>query len=121
VDRAIADFNEAIRLEPNNAMQLNNRGHAYIKKGDYDRAIADYNEAIRLDPTLARAFNGRGFAYMRKGNNQQAMADYSKAIQLRPDFAAAYCNRGRLKLQLNQASGNSDIAKAGQLGGSDCR
>ena len=122
VDRAIADFNEAIRLDPNNAVQLSNRGNAYIKKGDNDRAIADYNEAIRLDPTLARAFTGRGFAYMRKGSNSQAMADYSEAIRLRPDFAAgAYCNRGRLKLQLNQASGNSDIAKARQLGGSDCR
>jgi tetratricopeptide (TPR) repeat protein len=122
VDRAIADFNEAIRLDPNNAVQLSNRGNAYIKKGDNDRAIADYNEAIRLDPTLARAFTGRGFAYMRKGSNNQAMADYSEAIRLRPDFAAgAYCNRGRLKLQLNQASGNSDIAKARQLGGSDCR
>jgi tetratricopeptide (TPR) repeat protein len=121
VDRAIADFNEAIRLDPNNAVQLSNRGNAYIKKGDNDRAIADYNEAIRLDPTLARAFTGRGFAYMRKGSNNQAMADYNEAIRLRPDFAAgAYCNRGRLKLQLNQASGNSDIAKARQLGGSDC-
>jgi Tfp pilus assembly protein PilF len=46
-DRAIADYNEAIRRDPNSALAFDNRGTAYLKKGDNDRAIADYNEAIR--------------------------------------------------------------------------
>src|SRR6185503_12769589 len=45
-DRAIADYNEAIRLDPKYAQALFNRGNAYYQKGDDDRAIADYNEAI---------------------------------------------------------------------------
>ena len=50
-ENAIADYNEAIRLDPKIAEAYNNRGNAWRNKGDYDRAIADYNEAIRLDPT----------------------------------------------------------------------
>ena len=59
-DRAIADYNEAIRLKPDYAAVFNNRGFVYDKMGDHDRAIADYNEAIRLKPDLANAFNNRG-------------------------------------------------------------
>src|SRR6478609_5042777 len=49
-DRAIADYTEAIRLDPKFAVAYANRGLAHSDKGDTRRAIADYNEAIRLDP-----------------------------------------------------------------------
>jgi tetratricopeptide (TPR) repeat protein len=38
-DRAIADYNEAIRLDPKNAIASNNLGHAYGVNGDSDRAL----------------------------------------------------------------------------------
>lgn len=50
VDRAIADLNEAIRLNSGNADIHYNRGHMLMEKGDLDRAIADFDEAIRLGP-----------------------------------------------------------------------
>jgi lipoprotein NlpI len=40
-DRAIADFSEAIRLDPNYAEVYYLRGVTYGNKGDLDRAIAD--------------------------------------------------------------------------------
>ena len=46
-DRAIADFDEAIKLDPEYALSFYNRGCAYAMKGQHDRAIADYDEAIR--------------------------------------------------------------------------
>src|SRR5262245_16842059 len=45
----------------------NNRGNAYVAKGDYDRAVEDYDQSIKLDPNYARAFNNRGVAYQKKG------------------------------------------------------
>ena len=48
-DRAIADYNEAIRITPQ-ANFLTNRGDAYNQKGDYDRAIDDYDRALKLNP-----------------------------------------------------------------------
>jgi len=93
-DRALADYNEAIRLRPDYAEIFNNRGNVWRKKGEYDRAIADYNEAIRLRPDYAKAFNNRGNAWQDKGEYDLAITDYNQAIRLKPDFAAAFNGRG---------------------------
>jgi tetratricopeptide (TPR) repeat protein len=93
IDRAIADLNEAIRLDPTLAMAHNNRGAAYNEQGDNVRAIADYNEAIKLDPKLPLSWNNRGNAYNDVGKPDQAIADYNEAIKLDPKFAMAYQNR----------------------------
>jgi tetratricopeptide (TPR) repeat protein len=98
-----------------------NRGNTYRNKGDDDRAITDYNEAIRLKPDYAYAFGNRGLAYGRKGDNVRAMADYNEAIRLDPTGAINFCKRGRLKLKINEASGNADIAKARELDASICK
>ena len=47
---AIADYNQAIRLNPDDADTFHNRGFAKVKLEQYAGAIADYNEAIRLNP-----------------------------------------------------------------------
>ena len=52
-DKAIADYDEAIKLDPKNALAYSNRGDAWRMKGEYDKAIADYGEAIKLDPKNA--------------------------------------------------------------------
>jgi tetratricopeptide (TPR) repeat protein len=93
-DRAIADFNEAIRLRPEYALAYNNRGNAWNYKGDHDRAIADYSEVIRFNPKYALAYNNRGAAWNYKGDHDRAIADYSEAIRLNPEYALAYNNRG---------------------------
>jgi tetratricopeptide (TPR) repeat protein len=59
-DKAIADFNEAINLDPSSAYTFGNRGFAWFAKNEYDKAIADLGEAIKLDPTEAKAFATRG-------------------------------------------------------------
>src|SRR6516162_1004389 len=57
--KAIGDFTEAIRLDPNFALAYYNRGLAYANKGNYDKAISDYTEAIRLDPNYTQAYTNR--------------------------------------------------------------
>jgi len=42
-DRAIQDYDEAIKLNSNFEQAFFNRGHAYDKKGQFGRAIQDYN------------------------------------------------------------------------------
>ncbi|MCE2524123.1 MAG: tetratricopeptide repeat protein, partial [Rhodobacteraceae bacterium] len=48
LDRAIASYDEAVRLDPNNAAAYNNRGIAKKEMGRHEEAIADYDEAVRL-------------------------------------------------------------------------
>ncbi len=52
VDRAIADYDEAIALDPNEAFTYYNRGNAYDDKGDKEQAFADYRKAFEIDPSL---------------------------------------------------------------------
>jgi tetratricopeptide (TPR) repeat protein len=47
-DRAIKDYDEAIRLDPNEPLYVKNRANAYRVAGQYDRAIADYRKALTL-------------------------------------------------------------------------
>jgi lipoprotein NlpI len=94
LDSAFADFEQAIRLDPKDAVAFNNRGLIYQAKGEIDRAIADFNETIRLDPTYIFAFNNRGNAYIDKNDYDRAIADYSEAIRLDPTFAVAIKARG---------------------------
>ena len=84
-DRAIADYNEAIRLKPQ-ANFLTDRGDSYHFKRDYDRAIADYDRAIALNPGFYLAYNNRGAAYDKKGNLDHAIADYEQALRINPHF-----------------------------------
>ena len=65
--RAIADYDQAIRLDPKDATAYNNRGSARYDRKEYDGAIADYDQAIRLDPKYATAYNNRGSARDAKG------------------------------------------------------
>ena len=61
-DRSIADFNEAIRLDPKLTIAYDWRGLSYYYKGDNDRAIADFDTAIRIDPNYASGYWNRGKA-----------------------------------------------------------
>jgi tetratricopeptide (TPR) repeat protein len=89
---AIADYNQAIKLNPKFAPAYHNRGVAYDHKGDYDRAIQDFDQAIKLKPSALAHFN-RGNAHLGKSQFDQAIDDYNQAIRLKPDFAAALDNR----------------------------
>jgi lipoprotein NlpI len=121
-DRAIEDYNEAIKIDPEDAFPYNNRGNAYRGKGEYDRAITDYNKAIELDPKFAMAYNNRGAAYKGKGDNERAIADYSQAITLNQQFALAFVNRGSAyKAQNEYERAIADFTAAIQISPADAK
>ena len=88
-DAALADLDEAIRLDPTYACSYNNRGRTYAFKGDYDHAIADYGEALKIDFSMYIAYNNRGDAYLHKRQLDEAIAAFSKALELRPGLETA--------------------------------
>jgi lipoprotein NlpI len=92
-DRALVEYNAALRLNPNDADVYNNRGVSFEEKGDLDRAIADYSEALRLNSKYAFAYNNRGVAWKNKGEYDLAIADYSEAIRLNPKYVNPLANR----------------------------
>src|SRR5262249_25818350 len=88
-DRAITDYDQAIRLNPTNVQAYHNRGVAYYEKNAYDRAIADFDEAIRLNPKSSSVYTSRGHAYYAKGAYDRAIEDYDQAILLEPNSPQA--------------------------------
>ena len=62
-DDALADFNRAIELDPDNAAFIASRGDAYKHTELYDDALADFNRAIELDPDNAAFIASRGEIY----------------------------------------------------------
>jgi serine/threonine protein kinase len=102
---AITDYNEAIRLKPDDALAYYNRGTAKSALGDKQGAIADYNEAIRLKPDDALAYYNRGLAKFKSGDKQGEIADYNEAIRLKPDDALAYISRGNAKSDFGDKKG----------------
>ena len=66
--KAIADFDQAIRLDPKVAEFHQNRGTARSSLGEWEKAIIDYNEAIRLNPKEALCHSWRGWAKLRRGD-----------------------------------------------------
>ena len=111
--RAIADFNEAIRLNPQIVLAFYNRGLAYYSQKDFARAIADYSEAIRLNPQYAAAFMSRGLVNLTQANWAAAFADFETSSRLIPNSPWVLYGRGLAALHVGKAAeGQADIAAA---------
>jgi Tfp pilus assembly protein PilF len=113
IDRAIADFDQAIKINPKDARFYNSRAIAWRMKNDLDRAFADHDKAIQLDPKRAIFYSERGISFRQKGDVDRAIAEHTKAIGIDPKLAVIYNNRGfawRQKGDLDRAIADYDRA-----------
>jgi tetratricopeptide (TPR) repeat protein len=113
VDRAIADFSEAIKLDPSLPEAFAARANAWHKKREYGRAVADYDQAIRLGqdgPHFAYYHERRGVALLDAGEFKRAIADFDVAIAREPiarNHVGALHHRGvayRARRDFNRAA-----------------
>ena len=93
-DRAIADFEVAVRLNPKDGAIRCNLGRVLHEKGEFDRAIIEYTEAVRIDSRVTFCVNNRGEVWRLKGDLDRALADQNEAIRTNPKIALAYVQRG---------------------------
>jgi tetratricopeptide (TPR) repeat protein len=92
---ALADFSEAVRLQPKSAALWSDRGHLRILIRDYDGALKDEAEAIRLDPKLARAYFLRGAAFGDLGDSANAVSDIRTAVDMDPSLDHYVSTQGK--------------------------
>jgi tetratricopeptide (TPR) repeat protein len=98
-DAAVADFDQAIRLDPTYADAYSIRGDFYLNvANDVDRAIADYGEAVKLDPKNVKYWKARANAWSRKRDLDHAIADWGQAIVLDPTDADLYDHRAEIAM-----------------------
>jgi tetratricopeptide (TPR) repeat protein len=101
-DRAIEDYDQAIRLNPNYAAPHHNRGGVYLDRAQYDRAIQDFDQALRLKPNEAVLLSGRCYAKASAGALAAALADCNEALRRMPGHAEFLDSRGFTYLKMRQ-------------------
>ena len=102
---AIADFDQAITLDPDNAEAYVKRGTVRSQLEDRAGAIADFDQAITLNPDNVDAYSWRGAAKGELGDYTGAIADFDRAIVLDPNNLPAYITRGAVKSGLENYPG----------------
>lgn len=95
---AIADYDRALELAPNEPVAYVNRGLAYAAQKKFERAIVDYDRAIALNPKDPKAYINRGVAFREMQQPQKALEEYRQAIALAPKQSLAYLNRSAIYL-----------------------
>jgi tetratricopeptide (TPR) repeat protein len=96
-ERAVADFETALRIERSDPTLYFNRGLAYSRLGRHVQAIADYTQATRLDPKLAIAYHNRGREHELLGSRDDAIRDYEAALRFKPDLIPSRQSLKRLR------------------------
>jgi len=83
-DRAIADMDAAIEVDPANAEIYVQRGNIIMLLYEWDRALADYNRALELDPAFGEAYYRRGILYYSLLEREDALEDFEMYLTLSP-------------------------------------
>lgn len=94
LDEALAAYDAAIRLKPDNAAAHTDRGVALHALGRPDAALASYDTAIALAPNSAIAYYNRGMVLFELMRLDEAVASYDQAIAFDPTDGKAHSNRG---------------------------
>jgi tetratricopeptide (TPR) repeat protein len=92
-DGAIADFSEAIRLNPECGLCYAGRALVWHNKFDYEKAYADFDRALQLEPANPRIYYMRGSVLRDNGEYDRALADAELAIRIAPEDFFAYALR----------------------------
>ncbi|MDX2243295.1 MAG: tetratricopeptide repeat protein [Leptolyngbyaceae cyanobacterium bins.302] len=105
---AIAAYDKALHMEPDNHKAWFSRGAVLVKLQKIDEALKAYDRALELKPDLAEAWFGRGTVLAKQQDLAGAIAAYEQAIVLKPDFFLAWFGKARCEA----LQGNLDVALA---------
>ncbi|MBE9033840.1 CHAT domain-containing protein [aff. Roholtiella sp. LEGE 12411] len=97
---AIASYDKAIELQPNNHEYWFNRALTLFHLERFTEALAAYERAIELKPNFYKAWHKHGGTLGELGNFEQAIASFDQAIQIKPDYPEAWSSRGLALLKL---------------------
>ncbi len=99
---ALAQYQEALKLNPHYAQASYNLANALLKAGQTDEAMAQFQNAFKLDPGNAKAHNNLGTALRKMGRTDEAIAQYREALGIDPTYTPAYYNLGNALYQKGQ-------------------
>src|SRR5262249_12086683 len=105
LDKATADFDLALLLQPDQARLWQARGRRLEEIERWDQATADFAKAGELDPKKPAGWTGAFEANPSAAQWDKAAAHYRKALELRPDNPMLWFENACLELQIGNDEG----------------
>lgn len=105
-EKALEQFDEAIKINPINAPAWEGRAEALGGLGSYNESIQAFNTALIIDPNNSAAWTNKGLVLEKLGKNKLAIEHFRKAISIERRSSAAWINLGKNFLD----QGNIDAA-----------
>lgn len=103
-EQALAEYDRALALRPNNVQALVNRGVAYFEKKNFKAAKADFESAVKLDSQQQLAYNNLALIFARENQLDQASKLIDRALDYDPVNPIYLNNKGYILLLQNQQS-----------------
>lgn len=92
LEEAVAEYEEALALNPDHPQSHNNLGVTLASLGRRDEAISHYRDAVRLEPDYAEAHFNLAEALQATRQVEEAVASYRRSLALEPGQALAHYN-----------------------------
>lgn len=92
--KAIEEYENVLKLDPDNAEAHNNLGTIYKEQGDLDKALEHYQFVMASNPGMDEVHNNLGVVYYLRGDHEEAVQEYRKALELNPDNLMCLVNLG---------------------------
>ena len=99
LDRAFADVNEVLRLDPKHVAALVERAYLWQCRDRLDLAFADVNQAIQLDSRNSYAYVERGVFHFGMKDHGKALRDFEHALRLGSRSAAIHLCKGMIHVE----------------------
>jgi len=106
-ERAVEAFEQALRIDPKNAVAWQNIGLTRVHADRPQEALAAFDRAFALNERLPRAWNGRGAALEELGRHGEALESWKRALELDPRQFEALLNIGVVAME----QGNRDLGR----------
>jgi Tfp pilus assembly protein PilF len=103
-EQALAEFEQALALDPYNTQALYGRGLIYQGQNQHQQAIEDFTAASGLAPQRVEPLLARARSYLALDKAKEATADLDEAVQADPNSAQAWTVRGEAYERLGDKS-----------------
>jgi tetratricopeptide (TPR) repeat protein len=102
IQEAIAQYDQALVINPGDPETHNNLGSALSKSGAIEQAILQYEQALRIRPRYPHARYNLGNQLLKTGKVPEAISQYEYATRLEPDFPEAHEMLGSLLITVGK-------------------
>lgn len=99
---ALADFNQAIRINPDDEDVYEAFGQILYELRRYDAADTIYRRIVSINPTSIMGYMGIGRDAYAMGNYEEAILQYDNVIKMYDDYSSGYAFRAESYLKLGK-------------------